>query len=171
MLLSSLVVSTKEKIDVHNLSNMNKMFSIDIDPSPVRLALSPGKSTSYLAYTTSILKGDVTVYDLKSGTKQVTISAHNTPVIQMKFSPKGNLLATASSNVNLNLLLLGVNNKDFQYSEWDESSLLEARNCQDGNLFPIIRSIFQLPRANFSPWHSSHFLSKPERVRKHRSQT
>ncbi len=96
-----LVVATQYNIDVYNLLNMHKLFSIDVDGSLVRLALTPGMSNCYLAYTANLLQGDVTVYDLISCTKQVSISAHRKPVIQMKFNPKGNMLATASSDVGV----------------------------------------------------------------------
>ena len=94
-----LVVATQYNIDVYNLLNMHKLFSIDIDGSLVRVALTPGLTNCYLAYTANILKGDVTIYDLASCTKQVSICAHKKPVIQMKFNVKGNMLATASSDV------------------------------------------------------------------------
>ncbi|MDR3547375.1 MAG: hypothetical protein P4M11_03715 [Candidatus Pacebacteria bacterium] len=97
---SRLVVATQYNIDVYNLLNMHKLFSIDIDGSLVRLALTPGQTSCYLAYTANLVQGDVTVYDLISCTKQLSISAHRKPVIQMKFNPKGNMLATASSDVS-----------------------------------------------------------------------
>eukprot|EP00826_Nyctotherus_ovalis_P065310 TRINITY_DN9597_c0_g1_i9.p2 TRINITY_DN9597_c0_g1~~TRINITY_DN9597_c0_g1_i9.p2 ORF type:complete len:109 (+),score=31.93 TRINITY_DN9597_c0_g1_i9:541-867(+) len=78
---------------------MHKLFSIDINGSLVRIALSPGLSKYYLAYTANILKGEVTVYDLTTCTKQLTINAHKKPIIQMKFNSKSNFLATASSEV------------------------------------------------------------------------
>lgn len=78
---------------------MHKLSSIDLDGSLLRLALTPGSTSSYLAYTANISKGDVTVYDLNTCIKQLSISAHKKPVIQMKFNSKGNLLATASSDV------------------------------------------------------------------------
>ena len=102
MLLNSdnrLVVATQYNIDIYNLINMHKLSSIDIDGSLVQLALTPGSTNSYLAYTANLVKGDVIVYDLGTCVKQLTISAHKKPVIQMKFNAKGNLLATASSDV------------------------------------------------------------------------
>jgi len=81
---------------------MHKLFSIDINGSLVRIALSPGVSKYYLAYTANILKGEVTLYDLTTCTKQLTINAHKKPIIQMKFNYKSNYLATASSEVRTN---------------------------------------------------------------------
>ena len=84
---------------------MHKLFSIEVDGSFVRLALTPGQTNCYLAYTADILKGDITVYDLITCTKQISINAHTKPLIQMTFNQKGNLLATASANVSVALLI------------------------------------------------------------------
>lgn len=94
-----LVVSTQYSIDVYNLLNMHKLFSIDIDGSLVHLALTPGNVNCYLAYTANILKGDITIYNLINCTKELSISAHKKPVVMMKFNSKDTLLATASSDV------------------------------------------------------------------------
>ena len=79
---------------------MQSLFSINIDGSLVRLALSNGKANCYLAYTASILNGNIEIYDLINKKKDVGICAYKKPVIQMKFNNKGNLLAIASSEVN-----------------------------------------------------------------------
>jgi len=83
--------------------NMQKLFGISIDGSLVRLALSTGSESCYLAYTASVLSGEVELYDLLNKKKQKTILAHKNPVIQMKFNEEGNLLAIASAEVLVRL--------------------------------------------------------------------
>ena len=78
---------------------MHRIFGIDIDGSLVRIALTPGIQKFHLAYTENITKGNITLYDLTNCTKLRVINAHKTPIIQMTFNPKGNLLATSSSDV------------------------------------------------------------------------
>ena len=94
-----MVVATQYNIDIFNLSNMHKLFSIDLDNSLVKIALSPGATSYYLAYTANVTKGEATIYDLGTCVKHTTINAHKNPIVQMCFDTKSTLLVTASSDV------------------------------------------------------------------------
>lgn len=80
---------------------MRKLSSIDIDGSFVRLALTPGLSNCYLAYTASAVDGNVTIYDLNKCIKETTLTTYKKPVVQMRFDSSGRLLATASCDVRV----------------------------------------------------------------------
>ena len=73
--------------------------------------MSPGQDSSYLALSTDINVGRVSLYNLlaqnptECSKKMMDLDAHNTPVIFMTFNEKGNLLATVSCNVFLLLLI------------------------------------------------------------------
>jgi WD40 repeat protein len=75
------------------------MFTLGIDCSLGRFALSPGSDGSFLAFSTDILTGKVSLYNLTNSTQELVIAAHETPVIRLAFNEKGTLLATASCNV------------------------------------------------------------------------
>ena len=64
-----------------------------------RFALSSGSELSYLAFSTDIVMGRVTLYNLLTYTQEKEIAAHNSPVVFMTFNERGNLLATLSCNV------------------------------------------------------------------------
>lgn len=99
-----LIAATRYVIDIYNLLNMVKLSSINIDGTLGKLALTPGLSNCYLAYTAGTGNGDVVIYELNKCTKQTTINAYKKPVVQMRFDTNGSLLATACSDVLLSSL-------------------------------------------------------------------
>ena len=89
----------KEKIDVYDIRNMHKMFTLNLDCSLGRFALSPSSDNSFLSFSTDLVVGKVTLYNLSTCTQEHEILAHDTPIVQMIFNERSSLLATVSCNV------------------------------------------------------------------------
>eukprot|EP00826_Nyctotherus_ovalis_P055264 TRINITY_DN7325_c0_g1_i1.p1 TRINITY_DN7325_c0_g1~~TRINITY_DN7325_c0_g1_i1.p1 ORF type:complete len:153 (-),score=29.62 TRINITY_DN7325_c0_g1_i1:738-1196(-) len=95
----SLIVILNERIEVYTISTMTKVFTINGNFGLGRFALSAGSKTSYLALSTSILSGAVTLYNLLTRVQEKEVAAHYSPIVMMAYNKRGSMLATLSCNV------------------------------------------------------------------------
>ena len=94
-----LVAYVKDKVHIYNSSNMKFLHSLELNSMQGKLALSPSSENCYLAYSNSLVKGTVAIFDMNAMSASGVITAHKTSVLKLAINFYGTLLVTCSGKV------------------------------------------------------------------------
>lgn len=118
------------------MTNVKLLHSLDVNPTLIRIALSPSNENCYLAYSDSMENGQVMIYDAHNLCPRETIMAHRTPVLKMSINYVGTLLATCSCKVRYLTKLKGTIIRVFSLPKGDKIYTFK-RGIQQTQVFSL----------------------------------